>query len=187
MIAVGFLHSDIFALLFQGCQLSDFSLRFQTFCYIADFSTTFYICLKPRFFYTSHHKTISKHSRIQEFWLYSAKMFCDPRQKRESTPIQWLLLCLSRPVVKRTLNTSRNFQTLSKHNVGNPGLFCRAKAYNVYEIAGYKNLCIFDKLFNKTDKLLIFCICCQWRLTEIKCEQRKNALTKNWDYETSEI
>ena len=34
----------------QGCQLLDFSLRPQTFCYTADFSTTFYICLKPRLF-----------------------------------------------------------------------------------------------------------------------------------------
>ena len=34
----------------QGCQLSDFSLRSQTFCYTAEFSTIFYICLKPKNF-----------------------------------------------------------------------------------------------------------------------------------------
>ena len=33
-------------------------------------------------FYTSHHKTTSKHPRIQEFWLYFAKSFCEPIQKR---------------------------------------------------------------------------------------------------------
>ena len=64
----------------------DFSLRSQTFCFTADFFTTFYICLKPRLFAhpitkclkprlfsTSHHKIISKHPRIQESWLYFAK------------------------------------------------------------------------------------------------------------------
>ena len=51
----------------QGCQLPDFSLRSQTFCYSADFLLPFDICLKPRLFCTSHHKTTSKHPRIQEF------------------------------------------------------------------------------------------------------------------------
>ena len=37
-------------------------------------------------FCTSHHKTTSKHPRIQEFWLYFAKIFSDPRQKQEKRP-----------------------------------------------------------------------------------------------------
>ena len=35
----------------QGCQLPDFSLRSQTFCYIADFSTTFYIFAENQDFF----------------------------------------------------------------------------------------------------------------------------------------
>ena len=71
----------------QGCQLPDFSLRSQTFCYTADFSATFfYICLKPRLFGTSHYKTTSKHLKIQEFLLYFAKKFCNFRQKQEKRP-----------------------------------------------------------------------------------------------------
>ena len=34
----------------QGCQNPDFSLRSQTFCLTADFSTTFYICWKTMTF-----------------------------------------------------------------------------------------------------------------------------------------
>ena len=34
----------------QGCQLPDFSLRSQTFCYTADFSTTFLYMLKTNTF-----------------------------------------------------------------------------------------------------------------------------------------
>ena len=110
----------------QGCQLPDFSLRFQSSCYTADFSTTFiYICLKPRHFCTSHHRTTSKHSRIQEFWLYFAKKFCDPRQKREKSPHLAGSSCAWAgpwPRVTCTLSTSRSFQTFLKHNFGNPTL-----------------------------------------------------------------
>ena len=70
----------------QCCQFPDFSLRSQTFCYTADFSTNFYTCLKPRLFWISYHKTTSKHSRIQEFRLYFAGNFCDFRQKRDKHP-----------------------------------------------------------------------------------------------------
>ena len=78
----------------QGCQLPDFSLRSQTFCYIADFSTTFYICWKLRLFCISHHKTTSKHPKTQKFRLYFAKTFCNfknslwPRQKLGKAPTQ---------------------------------------------------------------------------------------------------
>ena len=73
----------------QGYQLPDFSLRFQTFCYTADFSTTFYICLKPKLFCTSHHKTTSKHPRIQEF----CKKFWWPQTKTgKAPPLSWFLL-----------------------------------------------------------------------------------------------
>ena len=34
----------------HGCQLPDFSLRSQTFCYTADFSTTFLYMLKTKTF-----------------------------------------------------------------------------------------------------------------------------------------
>ena len=64
----------------RGCQLPDFSLRSQIFCYTAVFSTTFLYMLKTRLFFTSQHKTTSKHHRIQECWLYFAKGFCDPPQ-----------------------------------------------------------------------------------------------------------
>ena len=36
----------------QGCQLPDFSLRSQTFCYAASFLLLFYICLNQDFFCT---------------------------------------------------------------------------------------------------------------------------------------
>ena len=81
----------------QGCQLPDSSLRSQTFCYTADCSTTFYIYWKPKPFCTSHHKTTSKHFRIQEFWLHFAKKFCDFRQNGKAPPPSWLL-CLGRPM-----------------------------------------------------------------------------------------
>ena len=34
----------------QGCQLPDFSLRSQTFCYITDFATTFFYMLETKTF-----------------------------------------------------------------------------------------------------------------------------------------
>ena len=37
-----------------GCQLPDFCLRSQTFCYIADFSTTFLYLLKAKTFFAYH-------------------------------------------------------------------------------------------------------------------------------------
>ena len=107
----------------HGCQLSDFSLRSQTFFYTSDLSTTFYICLKSRLFGTSHHKTTSKHTRIQEFWLCFAKYFFDSRQKREKRPHPADSSCAWPGLwhaVKRTLSISRSFQTFVKHNVGYP-------------------------------------------------------------------
>ena len=71
-------------------QLLNFSLRSQTFCYTADFSTTFfYIYVKPRLVCTSYHKTTSKHPRIQEFWLYFAKKISKTSDRnRKSSPTQ---------------------------------------------------------------------------------------------------
>ena len=74
------LHCNYFGKQNRGCQLPDFSLRSPTFCYTADFSTTFLYMLKTKTFCASHHKTTSKHPRIQKFWIYFAKNFCDPRQ-----------------------------------------------------------------------------------------------------------
>ena len=108
----------------QGCQLPDFNLRSQTFCYTADFSTTFLYMLKTMTFCTSYHKTTSKHPRIQEFWLYFEKKFRVSKQKREKCPhlagssCAWAGLWLA---ITRTLSTSRSFQTFLIHNVGNPG------------------------------------------------------------------
>ena len=104
-----------------GCQLPDFSLRSQTFCYTADFSTTFYICLKPRLFWTSHHKTTSKHHRIQEFGLYFAKFFCDFRQKRRKRSHPSGSFCAWAglwPTGTRMLSTLQSFQTFLKSNNG---------------------------------------------------------------------
>ena len=56
--------------------------------YTADFSTTIYICLKLRLLCTFHHKTTSKHPRIQEFWLYFAKKSVTPDKNGESAPTQ---------------------------------------------------------------------------------------------------
>ena len=66
------------------CRVVNFHLRL--FVILQTFFTTFYICLKPRLSCTSYHKTTNKHLRIQKFWLYFAKKFCDFRQKREKRP-----------------------------------------------------------------------------------------------------
>ena len=42
------------------------------FVILQTFLLLFHICLKPRVFCTSHHKTTSEHPRIQEFCLYFA-------------------------------------------------------------------------------------------------------------------
>ena len=115
----------------QGCQLPDFSLRSETFCCTADFSTTFfYICLKPRLFCKSHYKTTSKHPRIQDFWLYFAKKFCNFRQKQEKCPYPVGSFCAWAglwPAITHTLSTFRSFQTFWKHNVSNT--VCLAQMY----------------------------------------------------------
>ena len=71
----------------QCCQLPDFSLRSQIFCYSADFSTTFLYMLKTKTFLhilsQNHQQALY---RIQKFWLHFAKKFCDFRQKREKRP-----------------------------------------------------------------------------------------------------
>ena len=97
----------------QGCQLPDLSLRNQTFCYIAEFST-FLFMLKT--------KTFLHIPSPQKFWLYFAKDYCDSRQKREKRPHLAGFSCARAglwPAVTHMLSTSRSFQTFLKHNVGN--------------------------------------------------------------------
>ena len=108
------------------CRVANFQTLvwdLRLFVILPTFLLLFYECLKPRLFCKSHHKTTSKHPRIQEFWLYFAKKFCDSRLKWEKLPhpagssCAWAGLW---PSVMRTLSTSRSFQTFLKHNVGNP-------------------------------------------------------------------
>ena len=109
------------------------------FVILQTFLLLLYICLKPRLFCTSHHKTTSKHPRIQKFWLYFAKAFCNPRQERgkplhpAGSSCAWAGLWLA---VTRTLSASRSFQTLFKHNVGNPG--CPLYLAHFYPSSGLK-------------------------------------------------
>ena len=105
------------------CELPVFSLRSQTFCYAAEFSTTFLYMLKTKTFL--HHKANSEHPKIQEFELYFVKNFCNSRKKRTKRPHPTGSSCAwagLRPAVTRTLSTSRSVQTFFKHNVGNPGV-----------------------------------------------------------------
>ena len=102
----------------QGCRLPAFSMRSQTFCYTADFSTAFYICLKPRHCCTSHYKTTSSF----DFVLQRFSVTPDKNGKKCSYPAgsfcAWAHLW---PAVTRRLSTSRSFQSFLKHNVGNTG------------------------------------------------------------------
>ena len=73
-------------------EISDFLLYCRLFYF-------FYICLKPKLFCTSQHKTTSKHPRFPEFCLYCAKNFCDSQTKTGKAPVpSWLLLCLGSPM-----------------------------------------------------------------------------------------
>ena len=76
----------------------EFSLRSQTFCYTADFSTTFLYLLKTKTFCISHHKTTSKHPRIQEFWLYFAKKIVILEKNGKAPSSSCLLLYLGMPM-----------------------------------------------------------------------------------------
>ena len=113
---------------FLSCRVADsqtlvWDLRL--FVRLQTFLLLFYICLKPRLFCTSHHKTTSKHPRIQNFWLHFAKNCCDFSQKREKrfhpagSFCAWAGLW---PAVVRTFSTSRSFLTILKHNVGSPAV-----------------------------------------------------------------
>ena len=93
------------------------------FVILQTFLLLFLYMLKTKTFLHILSQTTSKHPKIQKFWLYFAKDFCDSKQKREQrfhpagSYCAWAGL---RPVVTRTLSTSRSFQTFFKHNVGNP-------------------------------------------------------------------
>ena len=88
------------------------------FVILQTFLVFFYICLKPRLFRTSHHKTTSKHPRIQEFWVYFAKNFFNSRQKQEKRP-----------------HSAGSFQTFFKHNVGNPGIPVSMTEYLFHKVS----------------------------------------------------
>ena len=77
--------------LVQGCQLPDFSLRSQTFCYTADFSTTFLYMLKTKtFFFIFYSITKPPAStlklKILDFILQ--KLSVTPDKNWESAPTQ---------------------------------------------------------------------------------------------------
>ena len=84
------------------------------FVTLQTFLLLFCICLKPRHFCTSHHKTTSKRPRIQAFWLYFAKKFLWLHKNGKSAL------------------TQLDFQTFLKNNVGNPGPFSSYIWHDVY-------------------------------------------------------
>ena len=108
----------------QGCQLPDFSLRSQTFCYTADFSTTFLYMLKTKTFF-AHCITKPPVSTLdfKNFHSILQKKIIDFQTKTGKRPhpagssCAWAGLWLA---VTRMLSTSRSFQTSFRHNVGNP-------------------------------------------------------------------
>ena len=65
------------------------------FVILQTFLILFYICLKPRLFGTFHHKTTSKHPRIQEF---CKKNLWFQTKTSKALPPSWLLLCLGKPM-----------------------------------------------------------------------------------------
>ena len=73
----------------QGYQLSDFSLRSQTFYYTADFSTTFYIYsiyLKPRLFAHPVTKPPASTLEFKNFDSMLKKVSVIPDKKGKSAP-----------------------------------------------------------------------------------------------------
>ena len=99
----------------HSCQLPDFSLRSQTFCYTADFSTTYFLYMPKTM--TSLHSITKQPALTLEFhYFYSILQmnFCEPWQKREKRNFFTGTSCGRAglwPVVTRTLSTSQSFQT----------------------------------------------------------------------------
>ena len=111
----------------QGCQLPDFSLRTQIFCYTVDFPMTFLYELKTTTYFASHHKTTSKHPRIPVFYFILQNILLAQTKKREERPFTAGTSCAWAglwPAAMRMLSTSRRFQTFLRHNVGNTDVLC---------------------------------------------------------------
>ena len=74
---------------FACCQLPDFSLRSQTSCYLADFSTTFLYLPKTKTFF-SHPITKPPAStlKLKNFDFILQKLSVTPDKIGESTPTQ---------------------------------------------------------------------------------------------------
>ena len=70
----------------KGFQLPDFSLRSQTFCYTADFSTTFYIFLKPRLFAHSIIKPLASTLKFKNFDSHLQNISVAPNKSGKSGP-----------------------------------------------------------------------------------------------------
>ena len=71
----------------QGCQLPDFSLRTQIFCYTVDFPMTFLYEFKTTTYFASHHKTTSKHPRIPVFYFILQNILLAQTKKGKSASL----------------------------------------------------------------------------------------------------
>ena len=71
---------------YQGCQLPDFSLRYQTFSYIADFFTTFLYLLKTKKFLPIPSQNHQQALKNLDFILQ--KLSVTPDKNWESTHTQ---------------------------------------------------------------------------------------------------
>ena len=78
----------------QGCQLPDLSLRFQTICYFADFSTTFLYVLTNNqdFFAHSITKPPASTLELKNFDFILQKFLLPQTKTRKAPPPSWLLL-----------------------------------------------------------------------------------------------
>ena len=83
----------VFICIEQSCQLPDFSLRSQTFCHTADFSTTFLYMLKTKTFFA--HPITKPPASTLEF-----KNFDFILRKNFVTLPSWLLRWLGRPMAR---------------------------------------------------------------------------------------
>ena len=82
---------------YHGCQLPDFSLRSQTFCYTADISTTFLYMLKTKTFLHILTKPTASTQNSKLLTLFCKKISVTSDKNGKSAPPSWTL-CLGRPM-----------------------------------------------------------------------------------------